>query len=65
VVDAPGSDTNGFLLRDKCVSSTQLSRSILNKQSLSPPEIPKLQEVFLSNSNSILTGKQCARCFSF
>jgi hypothetical protein len=37
VLDAPASGTNGFLLRDTCISSTQLKRPIRNKHCLSPP----------------------------
>jgi hypothetical protein len=50
--------TDGFLWRDTCVSSTLLNRPIWNEDS---PQKPKLQEVFLSQTNSVLTGKQCAR----
>jgi hypothetical protein len=64
VLDAPAYYTDGFLLRDACVSSTQLNRPIWRKQGLSSPETPKLQEVFLSKTNSILIGKQCATCCS-
>jgi hypothetical protein len=35
VLDAPASDTNGFLWRDTCVFSTQLKRPIWKKESLS------------------------------
>jgi hypothetical protein len=61
---APASNTDGFLSRDTCVSSTQLNMPILNKMSLHL-ENPDLQEVFLSKTNSILTGKQCARSYTF
>jgi hypothetical protein len=37
VLDANASDTDDFLWRDICVSSTQLNGSIRNKMSLSPP----------------------------
>jgi hypothetical protein len=56
VQDVSASSTDGFLLRDTCVSLTHLSYSA-NHQ----PEKPKLQEIFLSKSNSVLTGKQCTR----
>jgi hypothetical protein len=36
VVDAPASDTKGFLLRDTYVSTSQLNRPIWNKGSLPP-----------------------------
>jgi hypothetical protein len=36
MVDATASNSNGFLWRDTCVSSTQLNRPIWNKVSLSP-----------------------------
>jgi hypothetical protein len=35
------------------------------KRAYLPLEKPKLQEEFLSNTNSILTWKQCARCSCF
>jgi hypothetical protein len=37
VIDPPASNTDGFLWRDICVSSNQLSRPIWNKETLSPP----------------------------
>jgi hypothetical protein len=37
VLNAPDCDTNGFISRDTCVSSTQVKRPIWNKESLSPP----------------------------
>jgi hypothetical protein len=37
VLDAPASHTNGFVLRDSCVSSTKVNRPIWKKESLSPP----------------------------
>jgi hypothetical protein len=65
VLDAPASNTNGFLLRDASVSSTQLHRPIWNKD-IAHLYLEKLtlQEIFLSESNSILR-KTCARftCF--
>jgi hypothetical protein len=36
VLDVPASMTDVFLWRATCVSSTQLNRTIWNKQSLSP-----------------------------
>jgi hypothetical protein len=59
-LEAPGSNTHSFLSRDTCVSSIQLNRPIWSKQSLSPSEAQKLQEVFLSQTTSIPTGKQRA-----
>jgi hypothetical protein len=37
VLEAPASNTDAFLLRDICVSSTWLNRPIWSKRSLSPP----------------------------
>jgi hypothetical protein len=65
MLDVAPSNMEGFLYRDTCVSSTQLKSSIWSKHSLSPPETPMLQEIFLSNTNSILTGKICATGSSF
>jgi hypothetical protein len=56
VLDATASNIDDFLLRDTCVSSTQPKRPFWRKQSLSPPEIPKFQEEFLSKTTSILKG---------
>jgi hypothetical protein len=56
VLDATASNIDDFLLRDTCVSSSHMSRPIWRKQSLSPPEIPKFQEEFLTKTTSILKG---------
>jgi hypothetical protein len=61
-LDAPASNTDDFPCRDQCFSSNQLNRPICSKQSLSLSETPKLQEVFLSKSNSVLTRNQCVTC---
>jgi hypothetical protein len=50
------SKMDDFLWRDTCVSSTQPKRPFWRKQSLSPPEMPKFQEEFLSKTTSILVG---------
>jgi hypothetical protein len=65
VQDVPATDTNCFLLRDTCVSSTQVNKPFETKRAYFYLEKTKLKEIFLSNTNSILTGKQCARysCF--
>jgi hypothetical protein len=36
MLDATASKKDGFILRDICISSTQLNRIIWNKESLSP-----------------------------
>jgi hypothetical protein len=41
------------------VASAQPNRPIWNKMSLYSPENYDFHEVFLSKTNSILTGKQC------
>jgi hypothetical protein len=51
------SSTDVFLSRDACVSSTQLNTPIWKKRAEFHLEKPKLQEVFLSKPNSILTEK--------
>jgi predicted thioredoxin/glutaredoxin len=43
VLDAPFFNIGDFLFRDTCVSSTQLNRTLCNKQSLSRVESTKLQ----------------------
>jgi hypothetical protein len=124
VLDPPASNTDGFIWRGTCVSTTQLDGPIWNKVSLYHPwktydagtfhfknllnshreamckmlllltpmvffreihvffelswkglfgrkiaclhlQNPKLQEVLHSKTNSVLTGKQCARCSCF
>jgi hypothetical protein len=65
VPDAPASNLDGFLWRDKYVSSTQMNRPIWNKMCISPPENPGGQAVTVSKTNSILTGKECAICYTF
>jgi hypothetical protein len=65
VLDTPASKPDAVLVRDTCISSTQLERSIWNKGSQSQPLKPKLHEVFLSKTKSVLPGKQCAKCCGF
>jgi hypothetical protein len=64
-LDAAASNTDGLLSRDICVSSTQLKGLFGANRAYPHLETPKLQEVFLSKTNSFLTGKQCAifSCF--
>jgi hypothetical protein len=64
-LDAPAANIDDFPCAEKCFSSNQLNRPICSKQSLSPSETPKLQEVFLSQSNSVLRRNQCAACSCF
>jgi hypothetical protein len=65
VLDAPASNIDGFHWRATWVSSSQPNSPIWNKVSLSPQEKPKMQEVLLSKTNSILRGSQRAwfSCF--
>jgi hypothetical protein len=65
VLDVPHSNIDAFRSRDTCVSSTQLNNTNWNKMFVSPLNKTKLQEIFLSKTNSVLTGKQCARCPTF
>jgi hypothetical protein len=51
VVDAPAPDTNGFLLRNICVSSGHLNRTIWNKDSVPPHWKSKLQEELLPETS--------------
>jgi hypothetical protein len=57
VLDAPVPNTHGFLMRDTCVSSTQLIGPFGTKRAYLHLEKPKLQEVFLSKTISIVRGK--------
>jgi hypothetical protein len=63
--DVPPSNIDGFLSRDTCFSTSQLNRHIGMKCAFLPLLKPDRQAVFLSETNSILTGKQCARCSCF
>jgi hypothetical protein len=60
ILDAATSNTDGFLSRGTCASTTQLNRPIGSTVSLSHLENSDMQEVCLSKTNSILTGKPCA-----
>jgi hypothetical protein len=51
----------GFLLRDMCVSWTSRYSPIGQKRAYHHFGKPRYQEVFLSETNSILTAKQYAR----
>jgi hypothetical protein len=48
VLDATACNIDGFFLRDTCVSSPQLNRSILSKHRLSPAWSTKIRKVCLS-----------------
>jgi hypothetical protein len=57
VLDAVASNIHGYLWKDPCVSSCQLNSPIYSQERLPPLKMTKLQEVFLSQSTSFLTGK--------
>jgi hypothetical protein len=59
MLDASSSNIDGFVWRDRCISTTQLNRPIWSNRAYLHLEIYDFQEVFLSKTNSILTGKQC------
>jgi hypothetical protein len=65
VLDAEVSNINGFLGRGTWVSSSQQNRIHWRKHSSLHLEATRLQEIFLSKPNSMLSGKQCARYSSF
>jgi hypothetical protein len=65
VLDAPASNPNGSLSRDTCVLSTYLHRPIGRRWAFFHLGNCNLQEIFLSKANSVLIGKQCARCPCF
>jgi hypothetical protein len=54
------SNTEGFLSRDTCISSIQMSRLIGTKRAYLYLENPKMHRVFLSKIKSIITVKQLA-----
>jgi hypothetical protein len=56
IFDVPNSDTDGFLSRDTCVMSTQQIVLLVANRAYLHLETPKFQEVFLSKTNSILSG---------
>jgi hypothetical protein len=60
VVDGSASNINGFL-EDTGVWSTQMNTLSCKKSAFTHLETPKLQEVFLSITTSVLTGKECAK----
>jgi hypothetical protein len=64
VLDAPASNTDGFLSRDTCVSSLSWIGLFGTKWSFLHLEKSDLQEVFLWTTKLILTGKLCARCYT-
>jgi hypothetical protein len=59
VLDAPASNTKLFLSRETCVSSVQLNSPVWKKRAYLHYEKPKLQEVFLSKTYSILSATMC------
>jgi hypothetical protein len=63
VLDAATSPIDSFLERS-CISSTQLIGLFGAKWAYLYLETPNLQGVFLSKTNSILKGKQCATYFA-
>jgi hypothetical protein len=65
VLVAPPSNIYGSLWRYTFVSLTKLNWPIWNKMNLSLPWKLWFAEVFLSKTNSILTGKQCTSCSYF
>jgi hypothetical protein len=65
VLVATASKRHGCLLRDTCVSSTELISPIWNKMSLFHIKTYDWKEVFFSKTNPILTGKAWATCCSF
>jgi hypothetical protein len=62
VLDVPASNADGFLSRGTCVSSTLWIGLFGTKSTYLHHEKRTLQEIFLTQSNLILTGKQFATC---
>jgi hypothetical protein len=62
VLDTAASKINGYLSRDTCVSSTHMKRSFGGIRPFLHHEIPKLQQVLVSWTSSLLTGIQYAWC---
>jgi hypothetical protein len=56
LLNAPASNTDGFLLRDTCVSSTYCIGLLKKKMTFLRLENSDLQEVFHSKTNSITQG---------
>jgi hypothetical protein len=65
VLYASASNIDGFLWRVIYVSSTQLIGLLEATRAYLHLDTSKVQEVFISKTNSILTGKPCYRCCSF
>jgi hypothetical protein len=59
VLDTAASNIDGILSRGTCVSSA------IHNEPFFILEISDFQEVFISKTNSILSGKQCAKCSCF
>jgi hypothetical protein len=60
VLDATASSIHAFLCRGTWISLTQLNSPNGPNTAYLLLETPKIQEVFLSKTNTVLTGKQCA-----
>jgi hypothetical protein len=58
ILDDPGFNADCLLLKDRCVSSTLLSRPSLNKVSLSPPGETLDVGSIPFKTKSVLTVKQ-------
>jgi hypothetical protein len=65
VGDSTDSNTDGFLSRDTCFSSTQENRPTWDKEPISTLENPSCRKYSFQKLTQFFTGKQCARCFSF
>jgi hypothetical protein len=60
VLDVEVYNVDGFLWSDTCGYSIQHNMHIWNKRAYLHLEKSKLQEVFLSKTSSVFTGKQWA-----
>jgi hypothetical protein len=65
VLDTAASYVDYFLCQRTCVFLPQLKTPIFSIKAYLHLETPELQKEFLSNTNLILTGKECARCSCF
>jgi len=65
VLDAAASNTHGFLWRDTCVYPLRWIGLFGAKGAHLHLESPKIQEVFLSKTKAVLTGKTCTGCSCF
>jgi hypothetical protein len=64
VLEAAASNTDDFLSIDTCFSP-KATRPTWNNHSLAPHRKTEVAGSITFNTNLLLTGQQCARCYRF